>query len=73
MTPRERKIASALSACTFCPASWDKRFARIMGEHVERQPEVPLTERQATQLLRLAHKYRRQIGAVVLEHVLDEA
>lgn len=72
MTAAEISIAEALSRCTFLPASWDKRFCRQMGEQAKRRPDLDLTDRQVAWLLRLAHKYRRQLPTRVIEAALDE-
>lgn len=66
-----RDVAAALGNCTFLPASWDKRFARNMARVATQ--DLRFTERQENHLLRLAHKYRRQISARVLEGALDLA
>lgn len=66
-------IAKALGACSFLPGSWDKRFARSMAFRAEHPEGGCFTERQRVHILRLAHKYRRQIPTSVLELVLDEA
>ena len=68
---RNGKIARALAACTFPPGSWDKRFARDMA--ARSTTDLGFTERQRVHLLRLAHKYRRQMPTEILEDVLDEA
>lgn len=72
MTPAERSIAIALGRCSFPPGSWDKRFARDLASVAERSPEIAYTERQAAHLLRLAHKYRRQLPSTIIESALDE-
>jgi hypothetical protein len=70
MTPEYAKIAIALSRRTFLPGSWDKRFARAMdflaGE------DKPETKAQRVQLLRLAHKYRRQLETEIIILAQDE-
>jgi len=72
MTPAERSIAIALGRCSFLPGSWDKRFARDLAIVAERSPEIAYTERQSAHLLRLAHKYRRQLPSTIIEYALDE-
>ena len=71
MTAAESKIALALGRCSFLPGSWDKRFALGMAALAARDPEKPLTERQSTQLFRMADRYRRQLSdaarAIVME------
>jgi hypothetical protein len=71
MTPAERQIALALGRCSFLPGTWDKRFCRALASAAEHAPGVPLTERQGVHLLRLAHKYRRQLPTAVIEASLD--
>jgi hypothetical protein len=71
-TKAQIEIAKALAACRFLPASWDKRFARDMAAMATNRPDRDFTDRQLAHLLRLAHKYRRQISASVLETALDE-
>lgn len=61
MTEPERRLARALNRCTFLPGSWDKRFVRAMAFLEEHGPAHDLTEKQAANLARLAHKYRRQM------------
>ena len=72
MTPSERRIAAHLGACSFLPASWDKRFARDMAFHANNAPDKPLSAAQSAHLLRLCQKYRRQIPTAVLLECLDE-
>ena len=72
MTPGEIAVALALGRCTFLPASWDKRFARDMASAAQHAPASEITDRQRAHLLRLCHKYRRQIPTRVLETALDE-
>lgn len=72
MTESEIRIVTALRACTFLPASWDKRFARDLYDTATYAPGHELTDRQRAWLLRLVHKYRRQIPARVLKEALDE-
>lgn len=72
MTAAEIAIAIALSHCSFLPASWDKRFCRQLGKRAQHRPDLPLTERQVAHLLRLTHKYRRQLPTKVIETALDE-
>jgi hypothetical protein len=66
-------MAVALAACSFCPGSWDKRFSRNMAALAEHAPEKDFTERQRVHLIRLVHKYRRQIDTAVIELALDES
>ena len=52
-------LVEALSACSFSPGSFDKRFVRQMRDRLQARPPT-LAERN--QLERLAHSYRRQLG-----------
>jgi hypothetical protein len=64
-TAAERLIIRQLSFVTMLPGSWDKRFARSMESRLQAKAEkgetLEITEKQAEQLLRMAHRYRRQI------------
>jgi hypothetical protein len=56
MTDDEREAVRCLaSQVTYPPGSWDKRFARGMGT------VATITEKEAAQVWRLFHRYRRQI------------
>jgi len=59
MTPAEIAMVGELGGCTFASGSPDKRFARSMQWEALRG-EKTITDGQATYLLRLAHRYRRQ-------------
>lgn len=72
MTQAERNIAAALVGCSFLPGCWDKRFAKAMAHYATHQPDEPLSDRQGAHMLRLAHRYRRQMPTRVLELALDE-
>lgn len=61
MTEGEISLILKLSACSFAPASWDKRFVRDMV-HEASQLNPLITEKQAEQLPRLEHKYRKQLA-----------
>src|SRR5262245_36189733 len=63
MTEAERHAARALAGCRFTPASWEKRFARDMGEYARTPGYGSLTERQRENLWYLVYRYRRQIFA----------
>jgi len=56
VTPDEAVAVKYLGHVTYPVASWDKRFARHMGE-VE-----GITDKEAPQVWRLFKKYRRQIA-----------
>ncbi len=62
MTEAEISTILRLSECRFSPGSWDKRFVRDM-QHEASQLNPLITERQAEQLPRLAHRYRKQLAA----------
>lgn len=64
MLPR---LVSALSKCTFLPASWDKRFVNDM---LGRQK---FSQKQADAVRRLVHKYHRQMPAELLAFGHDPA
>jgi hypothetical protein len=68
-------IARALAGCSFLPGCWDKRFARDMAFIAEHSREKDFSERQRVHLVRLAHKYRRQLATatVMLAQDLAEA
>jgi hypothetical protein len=73
VTPPEIKIATALGNCSFAPGSWDKRFCRSMAAMAKNALDIPMTERQRVHLLRLVHKYRRQMPTKIIEIALDES
>lgn len=50
------KCHSALSACTFLPASWDKRFVRSIPADIR-----TTTERQRYWIVFMTKRYRKQI------------
>ena len=54
-TPDEKLAVSALKKCRFPIGSWDKRFAKQLGDD-------GLTEKERPQLWRLFIRYRRQIS-----------
>jgi hypothetical protein len=62
VSPGAKRIAKALAGCSMLPGSWDKRFARDMARLAETEPDKELTDPQKENLIRLAHKYRRQLG-----------
>ena len=59
VTQDEAAMIRALAACTFLPASKDKKFARDVAWLTE------ITDGQAAYLAQLRWKYRRQIDASV--------
>jgi uncharacterized protein (TIGR02996 family) len=54
----ERQAIELLAGCNFLPGSFDKRFARTLGEY---KPDHRLTAKQRACLWKLVKKYRRQI------------
>jgi hypothetical protein len=62
MTSTERLLAKALVRCIFVVGCADKRFARDMAG-ISDSAQAVLTERQRAYLLKLSHRYRRQLPA----------
>ena len=77
MTRRQRAFIEALSRATLPPGSADKRFVRQLRGVVDAcdrdKTDRTLSTRQRVYLLRLTHRYRRQIGVSVLMAAQDEA
>lgn len=62
MTELQQLRARALSEATIAHgATGSRRFIKEMAWHVERQPDQPITLRQAEFLARLCWIYRRQL------------
>ena len=59
--PLTARAIADLTFCRFTPGSWDKRFARDMGERVSFGP-TSITAKQYAWVWKLAWKYRRQLG-----------
>lgn len=57
MTDLEKVITAALTQCSFTPGSFDKKFVKQLPNWWTRE----LTERGRETMIRLLHKYRRQI------------
>ena len=57
-TDEDRASIEKLSHCRFVPASFDKRFVRGMASQIS---SGEITEKQRAYLVKLIHKYRRQI------------
>lgn len=72
MTPRQRRIFSALGQVSPQLGSAGKRFIRDHVEAALKDPSISSSPRQIAYALRLCHRYRRQISARVLGLVLDE-
>lgn len=62
MTGEEVCAALALSRCTFSIASFDKRFARSIGEQARTTAKL-ISPKQAVLLSKMVTRYRRQIRA----------
>lgn len=65
MTLEQWEMVSLLAQCRFAPATWDKRFVRDMHA---RGKDASLSEKQAEQINRLFHRYRKQIAAIKKDH-----
>lgn len=63
MTEREVELATALTRCRFAPATFDKRFARTIGEQAQTTARL-ISPRQSSTLLKVAIRYRRQLVAM---------
>lgn len=61
MTPDQITKALKLRTCSFLPGSWDKRFAKDIGDVAKQDPGKELTPAQAEWLDKLTHRYRRQL------------
>lgn len=55
-TPLEYRCMKAILGVTMMPGSWDKRFRNNLPTDAEK-----LTEKQRYWLIKIAHRYRRQI------------
>jgi len=58
-TDEDRANIAKLVPCRFLPGSFDKRFARDLDSQLANSGEI--TEKQRAYLVKLVHKYRRQI------------
>ena len=65
-----RRIAASLALCSLQAYSWDRHFVRSMAALAR---DKDYGEPQRAHLLRLAHKYRRQLPATILELGLELA
>lgn len=65
MTSDEIRMGEALGLCRFVPASFDKRFVGEMAA-CARDEAPSITEKQATLLRRMVHRYRRQLPREIL-------
>jgi hypothetical protein len=66
MTPDEREAVKCLKEVRYAPATWDKRFARDLLT-------TTITTKEAAQVWRLFHKYRRQIKSPARDRLLEIA
>lgn len=63
MTAVERERARALvTACTFLPGGFDKRFCRDMARQAEYE-DAQVTEKQGELLVVMCWRYRQQLAA----------
>ena len=67
MTADETEAVRCLKTVRTPPACWDKRFIRDVGCGGQ------ITEKEAPQVWRLFHKYRRQIKSPAKERLLEMA
>ena len=73
MTPRQRRIVEALDRVSTGFAQQTSRFIEDMARAARDRPDYQMTIRQVGFMLRIAHRYRRQIPTAVIEACLDEA
>lgn len=59
MTPEQRELIDKLKQCRFAVGSYDKRFVNDMSVKPD---NYQLTDKQASFLEKLAHRYRRQLA-----------
>lgn len=62
MTLEEIETAKKLSFCRFFPATSEKRFVRCMASIAVQNPEYELTEKQKAFLMKIKHRYRKQLA-----------
>lgn len=69
MTLEEQTLALALSPSrvTYCPGSSQKRFALDMATRALLPDPQPITPKQRAYLVKLAHRYRRQVPQSIVE------
>jgi hypothetical protein len=61
MTPHEIELAKALGACSYPPATSQKRFARDISFLAANDPARELSDRQRHYMEIMAWRYRRQL------------
>jgi hypothetical protein len=66
MTDDEKRMAIALTGCTFVPGIATKRFARQVAYRAEQGTGDPLTEKQAKYLRDAVIRFRRQIDPAIV-------
>lgn len=66
MTADEQVAVKCLQQVTYTPASWDKRFARDMSSI------TTITEKEAAQVWRLFHRYRRHLLQLAIQRAAPE-
>lgn len=59
----QRRYVRELQFARMLPGSWDKRFAKEMGERFAQDEPGPLSPNQWAHVCRLFWKYRRQLAA----------
>jgi hypothetical protein len=74
MTPRQLSLVRALAQVSLpIGGRCDTTFVRHMGLLAADRPETVLSVRQSSYLVRLVHRFRRQLVVRVVEAALDEA
>lgn len=61
MTPEEIRVVQLMTVVSFLPGSFDKRFYRDVRSYPD---DRALTERQHDYLMKIFHRYRKQIHPV---------
>lgn len=69
LTGFDEIAAACLCSCNFAPATWDKRFARDLGQRAAEKPPA-FTPKQYLWLWVLLRRYRKSVR---VERVRDEA
>ncbi len=65
MTEDQILVAQALERCTMLPGSFEKRFVRDMAARSRLREPQALTDKQASLLVALRHRFRRQLSSAV--------
>ena len=66
-------MISALCRCSLLPGSWDKRFIGSMAQGMLDRNSNKTTEKQRATIIRLVHRYRRQIPVDTIMLAQDTA